>query len=112
LSERILLGPGPSMVSSRVMRAMAEPVLSHVDPDVLASLDAAVRRRLLTEFGIEIGAGLGPLAGKVWRVGLMGSSSSRSLLALLLGALEHILGETSHPTSRGSAVAAALQASG
>jgi alanine-glyoxylate transaminase / serine-glyoxylate transaminase / serine-pyruvate transaminase len=74
--------------------------------------DTTVRHRLLTEFGIEIGAGLGPLAGKVWRVGLMGSSSSRSLLALFLGALEHILGETGHPTSKGSAVAAALQASG
>ena len=53
--------------------------------------DAAVRQRLLKEFGIEIGAGLGPLAGKLWRVGLMGSSSSRSLLLLFLGALEHVL---------------------
>jgi alanine-glyoxylate transaminase / serine-glyoxylate transaminase / serine-pyruvate transaminase len=74
--------------------------------------DAAVRQRLLAEFSIEIGAGLGPLAGKVWRVGLMGSSSSRSLLALFLGALEHVLGAAGHRTSKGNAVAAAMQANG
>ncbi len=74
--------------------------------------DTTVRHRLLTEFGIEIGAGLGPLAGKVWRVGLMGSGSSRSLLALFLGALEHILGGTGRRTPRGNAVASALQGNG
>jgi len=50
--------------------------------------DAAVRRKLLEEFDIEIGAGLGPLAGKIWRIGLMGSSSEPHLIVLLLGALE------------------------
>ena len=38
--------------------------------------EAAVRRRLLDEFNIEIGAGLGPLAGRIWRVGLMGAGST------------------------------------
>ena len=38
-AERILLGPGPSPVSPRVMRAMVAPVLSHLDPDMLAMLD-------------------------------------------------------------------------
>jgi alanine-glyoxylate transaminase/serine-glyoxylate transaminase/serine-pyruvate transaminase len=52
--------------------------------------EASVRRRLLDEFGVEIGAGLGPLAGRIWRVGLMGASSSRRLVALFLAALEHI----------------------
>ena len=41
--------------------------------------EAAVRKQLLEEFNIEIGAGLGPLAGKIWRVGLMGASSSPRL---------------------------------
>ena len=50
--------------------------------------DAAVRKHLLDEFNIEIGAGLGPLAGKIWRVGLMGASSAPWLIVLLLGALE------------------------
>jgi alanine-glyoxylate transaminase/serine-glyoxylate transaminase/serine-pyruvate transaminase len=53
--------------------------------------DAAVRRHLLDEFNIEIGAGLGPLAGKIWRVGLMGASSSPRLIVLLLGALDQAL---------------------
>jgi alanine-glyoxylate transaminase / serine-glyoxylate transaminase / serine-pyruvate transaminase len=49
--------------------------------------EAAVRRRLLQHFNIEIGAGLGPLAGKIWRVGLMGSSSTEALVTLFLAAL-------------------------
>jgi alanine-glyoxylate transaminase/serine-glyoxylate transaminase/serine-pyruvate transaminase len=50
--------------------------------------EAAVRTHLLNEFNVEIGAGLGPLAGKIWRVGLMGASSAPRLIVLLLGALE------------------------
>jgi alanine-glyoxylate transaminase/serine-glyoxylate transaminase/serine-pyruvate transaminase len=50
--------------------------------------EAAVRKHLLDEFNIEIGAGLGPLAGKIWRIGLMGASSAPRLIVLLLGALE------------------------
>ena len=52
--------------------------------------EAAVRSHLLDEFNIEIGAGLGPLAGKIWRVGLMGASSSPRLVVLLRGALESV----------------------
>ena len=47
-----------------------------------------MRKQLLDEFNIEIGAGLGPLAGKIWRVGLMGASSSARLVALLLASFE------------------------
>lgn len=54
--------------------------------------EAAVRRTLLERFNIEIGAGLGPLAGKVWRVGLMGHGSSEPVLLLLLAALREALG--------------------
>lgn len=57
--------------------------------------DAAVRKHLLQHFNIEIGAGLGPLAGKVFRVGLMGMSSSQELVDLLSGALEQALNEAS-----------------
>ena len=52
--------------------------------------DAAVRKALLAEFGIEIGGGLGPLAGKVWRIGLMGESSRHEHVVTLLSALEQI----------------------
>lgn len=54
--------------------------------------DAAVRRRLLEDYGIEIGGGLGAFKGKVWRIGLMGHGSSRRNVALLLAALGEILG--------------------
>ena len=58
--------------------------------------EAAVRRALLTEFNIEIGAGLGPLAGKIWRVGLMGASSTDTLVSLLLNALAQALRAQGH----------------
>ncbi len=53
--------------------------------------EAAVRRALLTDFNMEIGAGLGPLAGKIWRVGLMGASSTEALVTQFLGALDQVL---------------------
>ena len=52
--------------------------------------DAPVRSELLQDYGIEIGGGLGTLKGKVWRIGLMGESSSRSNVMTLLSALETI----------------------
>ena len=53
--------------------------------------DAAVRKRLLNEYNIEIGAGLGPFKGKAWRIGLMGSSSTPQNVLLILSALNTIL---------------------
>jgi alanine-glyoxylate transaminase/serine-glyoxylate transaminase/serine-pyruvate transaminase len=53
--------------------------------------EAAVRRFLLAEFNIEIGGGLGPLSGKIWRVGLMGESSAPALVVLLTAALRKAL---------------------
>jgi alanine-glyoxylate transaminase/serine-glyoxylate transaminase/serine-pyruvate transaminase len=53
--------------------------------------EAGVRKRLMDDHGIEIGAGLGPLAGKIWRVGLMGSGSTRANIARLTGALQPLL---------------------
>lgn len=56
--------------------------------------EAGVRRRLLDVHGIEIGAGLGELAGKIWRIGLMGSSSNPRNVERVLGALAECLGTT------------------
>ncbi len=53
--------------------------------------EAGIRKALLDRFGIEIGAGLGPLAGKIWRVGLMGSGSTRENVTTLTGALKTLL---------------------
>jgi alanine-glyoxylate transaminase/serine-glyoxylate transaminase/serine-pyruvate transaminase len=54
--------------------------------------EAAIRRRLLNEYNIEIAGGFGPLKGKVWRIGLMGFSSRKENIVLLLSALKELLG--------------------
>jgi len=54
--------------------------------------EAALRQSLLTDFGIEIGAGVGPQAGKVWRIGCMGHTARRRNVTLLLAALGEVLG--------------------
>lgn len=72
--------------------------------------EAAVRRRLLDEFSIEIGAGLGPLAGRIWRVGLMGSGSTMSNVLLFLTALERVLRAEGYRGGAASAAVAAAEA--
>jgi alanine-glyoxylate transaminase/serine-glyoxylate transaminase/serine-pyruvate transaminase len=72
--------------------------------------EARVRAELLQQFNIEIAAGLGPLRGKVWRIGLMGESSRRENVTLVLGALEQILAGAGFELSRGKALAAAQAA--
>ena len=62
--------------------------------------EAAVRRELLDAFNMEIGAGLGPLAGRIWRVGLMGAGSTLANVLLFLTALERVLGNGRLPERR------------
>jgi alanine-glyoxylate transaminase/serine-glyoxylate transaminase/serine-pyruvate transaminase len=69
--------------------------------------DAQLRSQLLTDFDLEIGAGLGALAGKVWRIGLMGFSAKPENVRLCLTALEHCLIAQGMPIESGTAVAAA-----
>ena len=69
--------------------------------------EAEVRKRLLSEFGIEIGAGLGPLAGKIWRFGLMGYSCRPDNVMLCLSALGSVLDDLGFPVHVGDAEAAA-----
>ena len=69
--------------------------------------EAVVRQRLLEEFNLEIGAGLGSLAGKVWRIGLMGHTSNPKNVFFCLAALERTLTELKAPIVRGTAVSAA-----
>ena len=66
--------------------------------------DAAIRKRLLEQFNIEIGSGLGEFKGKVWRIGLMGYNSEPANVLLFLAALEQCLGK------KGEGVAAANRA--
>ncbi|MFO0700806.1 MAG: alanine--glyoxylate aminotransferase family protein [Nitrospira sp.] len=67
----------------RLSTLVCVTVPTHID-------EAAVRAELLRRFGIEIGGGLGPLKGKVWRIGLMGESSTEANVLTLLNALEEI----------------------
>ena len=72
--------------------------------------EAAVRKSLLADHGIEIGGGLGPLAGKVWRIGLMGESSRQENVLAVLAALEQALAKQGKAPRVGAAPAAALEA--
>jgi alanine-glyoxylate transaminase/serine-glyoxylate transaminase/serine-pyruvate transaminase len=69
--------------------------------------EARVRSRLLADDGIEIGGGLGPMKGRVWRIGLMGESSRRENVLSVLAALEVALAAEGHRVSPGAALAAA-----
>ena len=72
--------------------------------------EARVRARLLAEEGIEIGGGLGPMKGKVWRIGLMGESSRRASVLAVLAALEDALRAEGRKVPAGAALAAAQAA--
>lgn len=69
--------------------------------------EGAIRRDLLGRFGIEIGAGLGQLKGRVWRIGLMGYASRASNVLLFLSALEQLLAEQGGNFEPGASIAAA-----
>jgi alanine-glyoxylate transaminase/serine-glyoxylate transaminase/serine-pyruvate transaminase len=69
--------------------------------------EAAVRAILLSDYQLEIGAGLGAMAGKVWRIGLMGHASNPRNVRFCLGALDDVLGRMKAPIRRGVAVDAA-----
>ncbi len=69
--------------------------------------EAAVRNALLDDYSIEIGAGLGPLAGQIWRIGLMGHASNMRNVYMLLAAMENILAGQGYALERGSALSAA-----
>jgi alanine-glyoxylate transaminase/serine-glyoxylate transaminase/serine-pyruvate transaminase len=72
--------------------------------------EAEVRKRLLSEFSLEIGAGLGPLAGKIWRFGIMGYSCRPDNVMLCLSALGSVLSDMGYPLHVGDAEAAAHSA--
>ena len=71
--------------------------------------DAKVRRQLLDEFSIEIAGGLGPIKGKIWRVGLMGYSCQETNILLFLAAMEKTLLDQGLRLPAGAGVAAAVQ---
>jgi (S)-ureidoglycine-glyoxylate aminotransferase len=70
--------------------------------------EARVRRRLLRDFGLEIGAAFGPLQGKIWRIGTMGYSARRENVLTCLAALEAVLRREGWRAAPGAGVEAAL----
>ena len=72
--------------------------------------EAPIRKAVLLENGIEIGGGLGPLAGKVWRIGLMGESARQENVLAVLAALEQALAKQGKGPRPGIACSAALEA--
>ena len=82
-----LVSPGDKVIvpkHSRLPQMNSVKIPEDVD-------EAVIRRQLLDEYQLEIGAGLGPLAGNVWRIGLMGYASNRKNVLFCLGTLEALL---------------------
>lgn len=69
--------------------------------------DATIRNRLIQDYGIEIGGGLGIFAGKAWRIGLMGDAANEQNVLLVLNAIENLLIEFGYSVDTGTAVSAA-----
>ncbi|MDQ6997663.1 MAG: alanine--glyoxylate aminotransferase family protein [Mariprofundus sp.] len=69
--------------------------------------DTALRTTLLNDYNLEIGAGLGPMAGNVWRIGLMGYAARKDNVLLCLSALDDVLSRMHAPIQHGVAIAAA-----
>ena len=72
-------------------------------------MNQEIRKKLLNEFEIEIGGGLGPLKGKVWRIGLMGESSRSEYVLTLLSALEQLLPQAGEKITPGESLKAATE---
>jgi len=90
IAETLWAGLEEMGLSPYVAREFRLPSLTTVRvPDGVDA--AAVSRRLLAEYNIEIAGGLGELAGKVWRVGHMGYNARRETVAVLLRALGEVL---------------------
>ena len=85
----------------------APPLTAPIIPDTVD--EASIRKSLLSEYGIEIAGGFGPLAGKIWRIGLMGESSQETNVLTFLKALEELLAKTDHKFEPGSSLTSAKQ---
>jgi alanine-glyoxylate transaminase / serine-glyoxylate transaminase / serine-pyruvate transaminase len=101
-----LTAMGLQLLVSEPQRAPTVTVI-HIPEGVS---DVRVRHELLHEYGLDIGGGLGPLHGRVWRIGLMGEGCRATNILLLLAALDTVLDRAGHRHEPGAAVAAAAQA--
>jgi len=87
--ERLVAGLEPLGFRMQVAAPHRLPMLNAVVPPFAD--EAAIRRRLLDEHGIEVGGGLGKLAGRIWRIGLMGENARPEVVDRLLAALRSLV---------------------
>lgn len=107
--EALAAGLEAMGLSLRVAAAHRLPQLNVVS--LPAGLDdGATRRHLLDEYGLEVGGGLGDLAGQVWRIGLMGAACTKTNVMLCLAALDEVLAGAAEGAGAGRGVAAAAAA--
>jgi alanine-glyoxylate transaminase/serine-glyoxylate transaminase/serine-pyruvate transaminase len=108
-SAALMAGVGALGCAPQAQEGRRLPSLNCIK--VPAGIDeGAVRKVLLADHSIEIGGGLGPLAGKVWRIGLMGESARQENVLAVLAALEQALAKQGKGPKPGTACAAALEA--
>merc|ERR1711874_347226 len=79
---KTMTGPGPSNVSERVLKAQALPTLGHLHPEFT---------KIMKNHLVEISGGLGPSAGKVWRIGVMGNNANIRTVQKVLDAFREAL---------------------
>ncbi len=107
-SDALLAGLQPLGLMPLPSKSHRLPMLNCVTlPDRVD--DTLVRTQLLRDYGIEIGGGLGPLRGRVWRIGLMGESCQQAHVLTLLNALEGIFARHDWLEQPGRAVQAAVE---
>jgi len=100
-----LTAMGLELIAQEGYRA---PMLTTVAiPDGISDVD--IRKRLIADYGIEIGGGLGDFKGKAWRIGLMGESSTQSNVLLVLSALEKLLSKEGYRVEAGAGVSVAAE---
>ena len=92
MHNRLVAGLAEMGLSMYVEEKYRLPMLNAVTIPASVTNEAAIRTRLLEEFKIEIGSGLGPLAGKIWRIGLMGHTARTENVDALLKALKTCIG--------------------
>ena len=105
-AKALIAGASAIGLEPIVQEGFRAPMLTTISiPDGID--DARIRNRLIEDFGIEIGGGLGIFKGKAWRIGLMGESSTQRNVLLVLSALEKLLAEAGYNLEAGIGVRAA-----
>ena len=110
VNQQALIAGVEAMGLELLVKKPAERLVTVTPVMVPAGVDdVRLRNQLLDEFNIEIAGGIGPLKGKIWRLGLMGYCAQRANVLLLLAAMEHVLHAQGARVPAGAGVAAAVR---